>query len=169
MKILIIGHKGSGKTVIGKILADKLGVESRDSSTHCFEKVVYPILKEKYGYKDKAEAMDDKDNRREDWFDLIAAYNTTPDRVTREILEEADIYTGMRNRREFEGSRHLFDLIVWVDASDRIEAESIKSMELTADDADYILNNNLGKVNLINEVERLISEMIRPGDYRVID
>lgn len=163
MKILIIGHKGSGKTVISKILADKLDVESRDSSTHCFEKAVYPILKEKYGYKDKAEAMDDKDNRREDWFNLIAAYNTTPDRVTREILAEADIYTGMRNRREFKGSRHLFDLIVWIDASKRIEAESIKSMELTADDADYILNNNLGKVNLLSEVERLISEMIRPG------
>ena len=155
MKLLIIGHKGSGKTHIGSLLSKQLGVKFIDSSAYCFENVVYPVLKDKYGYKDKEEAMADKDNRREDWFRLIAEYNFIPDRLTLEILKEHEIYVGMRNRREFEGSKHHFDLIVWVDSSERVEDESIASMELTKEDANYVLDNNGSKKDLLKEMWNL--------------
>ncbi len=156
MKLLIIGHKGSGKTHIGEILADRLETEYRDSSGYCFKHVVYPVLKEKYGYKNEQEAMEDKDNRRSDWFNLISEYNAIPDRLTKEILSEGDIYVGMRNRREFEGSKHHFDLRIWVDARARVEDESIESMELTSEDSQYILDNNGSKKSLLIEIDRLM-------------
>lgn len=156
MKILIIGHKGSGKTHIGKILGGRLGVGYKDSSAYCFDHVVYPVLKEKYGYLNEAEAMADKDNRRADWFDLISQYNAIPDRLTREILKDHNIYVGMRNRREFEGSHHHFDLRIWIDASERVPDESIKSMELTKADAQYVFNNNGGIKDVSWEINRLV-------------
>ena len=164
MRLLIIGHKGSGKTHIGALLSKQLGVQYMDSSGYCFDHVVYPSLKEKYGYQSKEEAMADKDNRREDWFQLIAEYNTIPDRLTLEILKDHNIYVGMRNRREFEGSHHHFDLRIWIDASERIADESIKSMELSQSDAQYILDNNGSKEDLLPELAKLLNyiDTIRP-------
>lgn len=155
MKLLIIGHKGSGKTHVGELLSNQLEVKFIDSSAYCFEHVVYPVLKDRYGYKNEEEAMADKDNRREDWFNLISDYNAIPDRLTLEIFKDHDIYVGMRNRREFEGSKHHFDLIIWIDASERIEDESIKSMELTEEDAHYTLDNNGTELDLIEEIRYL--------------
>lgn len=156
MKLLIIGHKGSGKSHIAKVLAERLGVPYQDSSAYCFEKIVYPALKDKYGYKSHAEALEDKDNRRADWFKLIAEYNTVPDRLTKNILADNDIYVGMRNRREYEGSKHHFDLIVWIDAASRVENESTSSMELSVSDAYYIFNNNGDVKDISDEVDLLV-------------
>lgn len=161
MKILIIGHKGSGKTHIGDLLSKQLGVQYMDSSGYCFDHVVYPALKEKYGYHSKEEAIADKDNRRADWFQLISDYNYVPDRLTLEILKDHNIYVGMRNRREFEGSHHHFDLRIWIDASERIEDEPITSMELNKNDAMYVIDNNGTKKELLTEIEFLVN-LIKP-------
>lgn len=159
MKLLILGHKGSGKTHLGQLLSTVLDTGYRDSSGYCFDHVVYPVLKEKYGYVDKQEAMEDKDNRRSDWFDLISEYNVIPDRLTREILSECDIYVGMRSRREYEGSKHHYDLIIWVDASGRVSDECSTSIELCLDDAGYVLDNNGSKEDLAVELDRLVSHL----------
>lgn len=159
-KILILGHARSGKTTFANLLSERLGVKCIDSSAYCFEKAVWPTLKDKYGYKTKEEAIQDRVNRREDWFNLISEYNDVPDRVSREILSESDIYVGMRNRREFEGSKHLFDLILWVDASKRVPNESTKSMELTQEDAHQIVYNNHDLGTLKIYVEDIAKEIL---------
>lgn len=156
MNLLIIGHKGSGKTHIGKLLAAKLGVSFTDSSTYCFNHVVYPVLKDLYGYTSPAECMAEKDMRRKDWFDLISEYNAVPDRLTLEILAHHQIYVGMRNRREFEGSKHHFDYIIWIDAAGRVGPESPESMELRKEDADIILGNSGPKKHIDSTLNALI-------------
>lgn len=148
-KLLVIGHKGHGKSHVSSLLAEALNINFMESSTYCLERVIYPILKDKYDYKTIEEALADKDNRRSEWFDIISSYCEPPERLTTEILAEHDIYCGMRSRREFEASNRLFDLTIWVEATERTgDTESINSMQLTKEDADVIIDNNVSKEKL---------------------
>lgn len=156
MKLLILGHKESGKSLIGKMIAAKLNTGWMDSSTYCLERVVYPALKDVYGYKTPLDALVDKPNRRQEWFEIIAAYNEVPDRLSLEILASHDIYVGMRNRREYEGSKYLFDNIIWVDAAGRVEPEPSTSMELSEDDAEITLDNRGRKEDLNEQIDNLL-------------
>lgn len=142
MNILIIGHRQHGKTDVGAMLAKALSTTAHDSSWYMCKNVIYPALKEKYGYDSAAACHADRGNHRQEWFELIEAYNDEPDRLTKAILSEGSIYVGMRSRMEFEGSKHHFDAVVWVDASQRAPLEPSTSMKLTQADADYVFDNN---------------------------
>lgn len=157
MKLLIIGNRQHGKSDVGNMLSKALSVVAHDSSWYACENVVFPQLKEKYGYATAKDAHDDRMNHRQEWFEIIEAYNDEPDRLTRAILSEGSIYVGMRSRIEFEGSKHHFDHVIWVDASERVSAEGGESMKLTKDDADYVLNNNGPLVNLPHELGNLLT------------
>jgi hypothetical protein len=52
----------------------------------------------------------------------------------------------MRSRDEFNASKHLFDLIIWIDRSKHLPDED--SNELTAEDADIIIDNNTYEIDL---------------------
>lgn len=162
MNILILGHRQHGKTLVGKLLAEKLGVQYRDSSVFALETIIYPALKDKYGYSDKDVCHADRVNHRAEWFDLIEAYNDPPDRMTRGILEAANIYVGMRSRKEFEGSKHHFDHIIWVDASDRAPLEDPSSMKLYVADANLFIDNNHDLDHLNSEIENLSNVLLNP-------
>lgn len=155
MNILILGHRQHGKTLVGKLLAEKLDVQCMDSSVFALEHIVYPTLKEMYGYIDTDACHADRVNHRAEWFNLIEAYNNPPDRMTRDILEVANIYVGMRSRMEFEGSKHHFDHIIWVDASDRVPLEDPSSMKLYVADANWFIDNNHDLDHLNGEIENL--------------
>lgn len=160
MNILIIGHRQHGKTDVGKLLAEALNTTAHDSSWFACERIVFPALKDKYGYATPEECHADRHNRRQEWFELIEDFNDVPDRLTRTILDEGSIYVGMRSRMEFSGSNRHFDTIVWVDASKRAPEEPWTSMKLHRDDADYVLDNNGPKGDLYKQVGLLIEWMI---------
>lgn len=145
MNVLIIGHKGHGKDEVGMRMAGLLSTQYRSSSLYLSERVILPVLGPLHGYGTAQECYEDRNAHRKVWFDLIHEYNT-PDltRLAREILSEATIYVGMRNRKEFEACQNsgLFDAVVWVDASQREPLESPESMELTQADADCVIDNN---------------------------
>lgn len=124
MKLLILGHGGHGKDTIAEFLNQGFGITFKSSSKAASEKVVFPALKKVYGYKTATECFDDRRNHREEWKRLIADYNT-PDkgRLCREILSEVDCYDGMRCELEYEATRNLFDVIIWVDASERVGSD----------------------------------------------
>lgn len=65
----------------------------------------------------------------------------------------------MRSRVELDKSRKAFDLVVWVDASHRLPPESAGSMELTADDADWVLDNNSGLKHLRSGIVDLVTHL----------
>jgi len=98
-------------------------------------------MHEKYESPEKCFA--DRVNHRAEWYALISAYNKL-DRsaLTKQILRKYDMYVGMRSRAELRASAHMFDLIVWVDASNRLPPEKSASCTVSADDADVVIRNN---------------------------
>jgi hypothetical protein len=147
MKYLIIGYGRHGKDTFGDIMTKELKLnKSKSSSEFCSEKVLYPALKDKYNYKSANECFEDRHNHRAEWYDLISAYNT-PDKtkLAAELLKEYDIYIGLRSREELLAckAKNLFDLIIWVDASDRLPPEGKDSMTIIKSDADIVIENNL--------------------------
>lgn len=161
MKLLVIGMARHGKDTFCEILKRNYGVTFSSSSAHVNEKAVFPFLKEKYGYDTLHQCYIDRVNHRKEWFDLIQDYcKDDQSRLAHEVLETCDVYCGMRNRKEFEASKELFDVIVWVDRSKILEDEPDTSMDLTMDDADFIIDNNNDMRRLEDEVRRFVDEMM---------
>ena len=140
MKLLILGHGRHGKDTAADLIAEKLGLKSRSSSLFAAERVIMPAM----GYASLEACFNERHEHRGKWFTLITEYNT-PDksRLVRELLESADIYVGLRNNCEYEASKHLFDFVLWVDASDRVEPEPSTSFTITFNSKEMIkIDNN---------------------------
>jgi hypothetical protein len=116
MKILVLGHGGHGKGTFCNLLKEKFNTVSLSSSQAALP-FIFLTLQNLYKYDNPKEAYADRSNHRILWRDLISLLNT-PDKafLAREILKRADVYDGMRSCGEFFASRHLFDIIFWVDA-----------------------------------------------------
>jgi hypothetical protein len=82
---------------------------------------VFPVLKERYGYQTEQECFDDRRNHREEWYQLIREFNAVDKaRLCKHVLEKSDMYVGMRDYEEFVASRPLVNLVIAVDATDRL-------------------------------------------------
>ena len=116
-KILILGHGEHGKDTIANIITDLTGLRFESSSRAAAELAVWPKMPQ---YTTAQRCFDDRRNHREEWKRLITDYNA-PDksRLCREIISRRDGYIGMRCPLEYESVRHLFDFVLWVDASKR--------------------------------------------------
>lgn len=158
VRLLIIGHGRHGKDSVGDLLRDLYGLRAVSSSHFAAQKAVFPLVSDLY--EDWRAAYEDRGNHRDLWFHAIRAYNLRPGKMlAEEILEEHDIYTGMRSRAEFVRARSVFDLVIWVDASDRLPPEPAGSMELSAADADLIVDNNGPADALPRKVGGLVAEI----------
>lgn len=158
VRLLIIGHGRHGKDCVSDILRARHGLRGVSSSEFAAQKAVFPLVADLY--PDWRAAYEDRHAHRDLWHHAIAAYNLRPGPMLAEqILEEHDIYTGMRKRDELARSRHLFDLVIWVDALRRLPPEPASSMELTAADADLIVDNNGPEDALPGEVAKLAAEI----------
>lgn len=143
MKICIIGHARHGKDTCAEIFRDVFDLKFEASSKFCCDKFIFDVLKNKYNYSTSEECWLDRVNHRAEWYDLICDYvKDDKSKLTREILEINDIYVGIRAPEEFEASKKLFDLIIWIDASKRKPFEDKFSMKLTKEMADIIIENN---------------------------
>lgn len=160
-KYLVIGHGRHGKDSAAELLSRLIGQPFASSSEFCAEKAVFPLVRDLYA--SAAECYQDRGNHRALWYHAIAAYNLRPGpTLAEQLLQDHGIYTGMRRRAEFENTRHLFRAVIWVDASKRLPPEPAESMELTAEDADYILDNNGAADDLPREVCRLFERLKGP-------
>ena len=161
MKIMIMGHAGHGKDTVCEML-ERHGYTWSGSSAFMCAQVIYPALKEKYNYKTVAQCYADRDAHRDEWYRLIADFNT-PDKAAlgKAIYAEKDIYCGIRHIEEFSAikSAKLFDYAIWVDASDRLPPEDESSCTVTADMADFVIDNNGGLADLKNEIIKTIRRL----------
>lgn len=132
MKVLILGHARHGKDTVAELLHKHAGLHFVSSSEAAGRAAVWPVLGPRYGYATFQDCFDDRAAHRQEWFELISAYNT-PDkaRLTREILATNDAYVGLRAADEFDAAHALFDFIIWVDASARLPPEGAASCTLT--------------------------------------
>lgn len=145
MKLLIIGHARHGKDSFAEILEENYNFTFKSSSMAASEIFIYDLLKGKYGYKTFEECFEDRVNHRTEWHDLICEYNKdNRARLASEILEYNNCYVGMRSPDEIDEClrQNLFDLIIWVDASERLPLESEDSFKIDKSYADIIVDNN---------------------------
>jgi hypothetical protein len=143
MKLLVVGQGRHGKDEFCKV-AEKFGFTFSSSSWFMAEKLVYPMIKERMGYKTLEECYEDRHNHRQLWYDIITEYNAeNPSKLTKELLSKYDIYCGMRNPRELNACKDLFDLKIWIDAHERLgSTETSSSNNITKNDCDIIIENN---------------------------
>lgn len=154
MKALILGHGDHGKDTVAEMLRDMMGLSFESSSLAASEIVVFPALKDKYGYSNPQECFDDRRNHRQEWKQLITDYNT-PDkaRLCREILERVDCYVGMRCQQEYEAVKDMFGLVVWVDAGFRKPPDPTMAIKPSPDM--WLIENNSTIESLYTQIERL--------------
>ncbi len=153
-KILIIGYARHGKDTIAEIFRDHFGMTFVSSSIAACRIAIYPTLRERYGYTSIEECYQDRVNHRQEWYDLISDYNSEDgSKLCKKILfgtiplggepfPPNDCYVGMRSKREFEASKWMFSLIIFVDASERHPIEGRESCTNSPKDADIIITNN---------------------------
>ena len=145
IKLLVLGAARHGKDSFAEILNEVYGLTFKSSSQAAAEIFLYDTLKEKYGYNSPEECFEDRMNRRPEWYTAICEYNKDDRaRLAKGILEQSDCYVGMRDRDEIEEClrQGLFDLIIWVDASERLALESPDSFNIDKSCADVIIDNN---------------------------
>ena len=144
--ILVLGYKEHGKDFVCELLAKHFGFSFTSSSMFCAEEILFPLMKDKYAYKDAEECFNDRRSSQEKrayWFEQITQFNIPHrDRLTRAILRTNDIYCGMRNIEEFEASKQHFHCVVWVDRSEHCEPEPESSCTVHASLADIVFDNN---------------------------
>ena len=165
--LLLIGHATHGKDTASKLLRP-YGYTPESSSAFATRIVMMPAF-EAIGepYATPEECYADRVNHRAFWFEKIVQYNSEGgwNRLARAMFSAGyDVYNGMRGRREFEASRALFHKVIWVDASKRLPSESLDSNELTAADADYVLDNNQTLRGLKLRVHELVTLL---ADFKV--
>lgn len=144
-KLLIIGNARHGKDSLAEILRSKYGMAFESSSQSAADIFLYDLLKDKYGYKTSEECFEDRINHRQEWYEAICEYNKDDKaRLAKGIVERTGCYVGMRDREEIREciKQGLFDLIVWVDASDRLPEELTTSFNIDKSCADVIIENN---------------------------
>lgn len=150
MKILILGHGEHGKDKLAKFIRDIHGLTFESSSWAVAELVAFPRLQD--WYRNLKECYEDRRDHRLLWKNMITAYNT-PDkaRLQREVLKRCDMYVGLRCDQEFAAGKHLYDLILWVDASQRHPVDP--SMSIEFDPSCMIKIDNNGTIaDLVEQV-----------------
>lgn len=171
MKIGVIGLGKHGKDFFCEILEKHFGIKFTSSSSYMNDNLVFEKLKDKYSYKTKEECFADRHNHRVEWYEIIQDYNKEDqEKLARNILKENDIYCGMRCKKQFESSRYLFDVVVWVDAFERLgQTESKESMSIPKEYADIVIYNNGSKEEFIEKVVRLGSTWFGKIDIKTIE
>lgn len=163
MKIMVCGYARHGKDQF----CEYMGIPFNSSSRVALDKVVWDAIG--HGFADKDECYELRGNHRSTWYNLIKAYNT-PDltRLCRDIFEENDIYCGIRDREEFLAAKQqrLFDLSIWVDASDRVPPEDSSSCTLTPDDCDIVITNNGSLYDLEMKARRIAQTLTQQSSLR---
>lgn len=157
-RLLVIGSMRHGKDTFAEIMRDEFGLTFISSSQAAADIFIYDELKDKYGYNTPEECFEDRVNHRAEWKTLICEYNKDDRaKLAKGILAKCDCYVGMRDWEEIDECMRqgLFDLIIWVDASERLPLEPADSFNITKNDAHIIVENNTDLESFREKVLRL--------------
>jgi dephospho-CoA kinase len=156
-KILILGNARHGKDTVAELFNKHYNITFLSSSQAALDIFLYDKLKNKFNYKSKEEAHNDRINHRKLWYNEICNFNKNDKaKLAKEILNKANCYVGMRDNEEFIecNKQNLFDIIIWVDASDRLPIEE-NSFNINKSEADIIIENNTTLKDLERKIIRI--------------
>ncbi len=163
-KLLVIGHGRHGKDTVCEMLTE-YGFRFTSSSYFCAERVMLPYFRSRgIMYEDAQQCFDDRhtDCNRAVWYDQIRAFNDPDEtKLARAILEENDVYCGMRSADELVAciKADVFDAIIWVDRSEHEPPEDASSCTVTRSMADLVLDNNGDLDDLRRNLETLLDKV----------
>lgn len=163
INLLIVGHARHGKDTVAELLKEYYDLDFVSSSQACADIFIYDALKDKYGYKTPEECFQDRVNHRDEWYQMICDYNKEDKaKLAKEILKYNNTYVGMRDWSEIQEclKQELFDLVIWVDASERLPQENSSSFNITKADADIIIENN-GTLDELKEKIKRIGKLLK--------
>lgn len=161
-KFVIFGHKRHGKDTVCEYIQTKYGITFESSSYFIAKRHIFEAMREEHGYQTIDECFEDRGNHREYWFNFIRNYTLKdPTKLAREIFTENNVYCGIRSDIEFEAVREasMFDLAIFIDASERLPLEDSNSMKLTRAHADIIIDNNGDLETLYKRVDSLFTAL----------
>jgi len=159
MKILILGNARHGKDTLAERLNEHFGMTFKSSSEMAMETFIFDEIADKYGYSTMQQCFEDRVNHRSLWYKMICGYNKEDKaRLSKDILQKYDCYVGMRDLEEFEASRFLFDVIIWVDATDRLGSDE-NTNKIPMDVADMIITNN-GTFEELDTKSKILGNML---------
>lgn len=168
-KLMILAPARWGKDTVAELLEKLAGYKFVSSSEFACKKVVFPQIKNRFGYTTPEECFKDRhkdDQMRARWFNLIQLYSKDDrTRLSKEIFEVNDLYVGCRNHKEFIPTMEqgIADMTIWVDASKRVKPEPKTSMTITREMVEqyphYIIDNNGIEDDLRANVSRMIKEL----------
>lgn len=167
MRLFIAGDPESGKDALG-LAIEKLFKMPACSSSLAAMPHVYGMSPElKLKYPDARAAWEDRrtPENRVLWHDYIVKLNT-PNLTTlgRILLEDHDVYVGIRNPDEFEACKKagLCDLSIWVTSDIRGSKESAKSNGMSPHMCDMEFRNNCETLGeLETKVQRVFGRMLK--------
>ena len=164
MKLMILGYARHGKDTVADILVNDFGLRKEDSSQFAGKQIMMPYFARKgIDFASWDECYADRVNHRQEWFEQIKAYNTPDEaRLAREIYAVSDIYVGIRRKEEFQAIKKegLFDYSIWVDRSEYLDPEALTSNTMTMNMADYVIDNNGTKDQLVKRTRNLYWDLI---------
>jgi hypothetical protein len=159
MKILILGNARHGKDTLAELLSENFGMTFKSSSEMAMELFIFDEIAEDMGYSTMGQCFEDRVNHRQTWYEMICDYNKDDRaRLAKDILEGYDCYVGMRDLEEFEASKDLFDLIIWVDATKRIGSDE-NTNKISMHVADMVITNN-GTFESFESKAKLLGNML---------
>jgi len=164
-RLLIIGHGRHGKDTLAEIFARDYGMTFKASSMAASEIFIYDVLKDKYGYRTPKQCFADRGKHRKEWYDLICLYNEHDKaRLAKGIMTTSNCYVGMRDKPEIDEClrQGVFDLVIWVDASNRLPKEPKDSFNITTKSADILISNN-GTLEEFEEKAKRLGNIIFNG------
>lgn len=180
---LILGSAGHGKDGAARILNKLLRRKFQSSSRFALNKIVWPyFLSQSINPFESAEDCFEKRSQyREIWHSLIKKYNKADgSRLAKELLREAEIYVGMRSKKELYAciKQKVFKDIIYVDARPRLQPESTKSNDIniatlmSAGCYDYhFVDNSKSKTQFVNQLIYLankLSDNVSPVPFETL-
>ena len=118
MKILVLGHTGSGKTTAAELIAKMI---DSPPPRNCSDFIIEDYAAEKAGSPMKAlnlirKITANKDDHRQDLFKYgLGRQAKDPAYPISEAVNHTDVVTGARTTENLNAARDLFDLVVWID------------------------------------------------------
>jgi len=160
MKLYISGYAQHGKDTAAKLIRSFTGMTFESSSWFCCKLFIYNTLKWRMEYSDLLECFNDRFNHRQEWHELIRDFNKGDEtRLSRAIFSKHDIYVGVRAKEEVIACREagIVDLMLWIDASERVLIEDDSSINICKGHADVIIENNGTIVEFSIKIKRFCS------------
>lgn len=164
VKIIVMGEGQHGKGTFCKLATAHFGLTAVSSSRFACDAFLFEQLRETLGYPDADSCFEDRHQHRALWYQAIAQYNTPElSRLGRDIFAKHDIYDGIRSLDELNALREagLFDLAIWIDASERMPREPASSITVSKANADIIIENNGTEADYETKVIRLLQALTR--------